>query len=451
MKIGLIGSGGREHALALQLARNSQRDSLYIYGSHHNPGIDRLAKQVTVGSMKDQDSILSYMLSNGVDLVVIGPEAPLISGVVDLLRSRGIPTLGPTRAQAALEGDKTFMRRLLERRIGWGSPLWKQATSLQEAEEFIHRIGPVAVKPLGLTGGKGVRLMGVHLKDAQAAIADAETWIRKEGSVLLEELLVGEEFSRMAFVSGGRVTPMPVAQDFKYAFDGDQGNMTGGMGSYTTLDGSLPFLRPEDLEQADRMLVEVVTALQAETGESYCGFLYGQFMATARGVRVIEFNVRLGDPEGINVMLLLESDVPQLFLSIAQGNMAASQVHFARKASVVKYLVPCDYPDNSPHPVIFQLVESPVEQAGLQLVTASVEGQGKSWRTLGSRTLALAGLGEEPGEVSQRIETYLLENEPPGLRHRCDVGDSRVIQAKVERMSRLRSGLRPSKIGGGLA
>ncbi len=440
MKIGLVGSGGREHALSRALARDRKRDALFVFGSHVNPGVEGLAQEICVGSLKDFGSVIDFFGARGVDLVVIGPEVPLTGGLVDELRARRIPAVGPTRLQARLEGDKAFMRDLLSRRVGWGSPRWKLVESPAAARQFIAEVGQVAVKPTGLTGGKGVRVMGVHLGSAEEAVEDAATWIRKDGSVLLEERLVGEEFSRMAYVADGKIAPMPVAQDFKYAFDGDTGNMTGGMGAYTAADGSLPFLSPTDLAQADLMLESVVQALEAETGQSYRGFLYGQFMATAGGVRVIEFNVRLGDPEGINAMTLACGDVPVLLAGLAQGHIDRDQAAFSPQAAVVKYLVPGDYPDNGPEPLHFHLDESRFEAAGVSVVYASVSRAGEAFQTLGSRTLALVGLGADPGEVSGRIEALLAENEPPALRHRMDVGDAEVIRRKVERMATLRAG-----------
>jgi phosphoribosylamine---glycine ligase len=365
-----------------------------------------------------------------------------MAGVVDALRRANMPAFGPTSKQARLEGDKSFMRDLLSRKVGWGSPQWRYVKDTASARAFIEQVGPVAVKPVGLTGGKGVRVMGVHLHSLEEAAADAATWIDRDGGVLLEERLIGEEFSRMRFVSGSRSTSMPVAQDFKYAYDGDQGGMTGGMGAYTMQDGSMPFLSPSDLEQADRLMDQVVQALEEETGEPYCGFLYGQFMAVRDGVRVIEFNARLGDPEAINVMALLEGGAAEILLGAAEGNLEPNNVSFAPQASVVKYLVPKSYPDSDPGPQQFYLDEARIESAGLSLVFASVRKDGHQWETLGSRSLALVGLGADAGAISETMEELLKEIEPSVLRHRRDVGASGVIQSRVERMRALRGGAR---------
>jgi phosphoribosylamine--glycine ligase len=446
MKIGLIGSGGREHAIANTLARNRERDSLYVFASHINPGIERLAENIAIGSVTDVVRILAYFEAVGVDFVIAGPEGPLMAGVVDALRGSGIPTVGPTREQARIEGDKAFMRDLIQRRIGWGIPAWRLVSDRQGASDFIAQVGEVAVKPVGLTGGKGVRVMGVHLDGVDETLDLVETWIENDGQVLLEERLVGEEFSRMVFVSDEKIVPMPLAQDFKYAYDGDTGGMTGGMGSYTMADGGMPFVEPTDLNQADRMIEETVKVLAAETGGAYRGFLYGQFMITADGIRLIEYNARLGDPEAINAMLLLQGDAAELLFQVAVGELDRDRVSFAPRSSLCKYLVPAGYPDDPGDPTSFFLDESKVKAAGFSIVFASVERDGAMYRTLGSRTLAIAGLGAESGtslgEINRRMEALLVEVETPGLRHRQDVGDADVIRGKVARMKRVRAGRR---------
>jgi phosphoribosylamine--glycine ligase len=438
MKVGLIGSGGREHALAKVLIQNNQRDQLFVFASTSNPGIERVSTQYKVGSLSDIDGILSFFESISIDAVIVGPEAPLIAGVVDALRQKGIPTVGPNQSQARLEGSKAFMRDLMQRRVGWGIPKWAYVRSESEARQFIDEVGQVVIKPVGLTGGKGVQVMGVHLHTIADVVAEAKTWIDADGGVLLEERLIGEEFSRMAFISDGVFAPLPVAQDFKYAYDGDTGGMTGGMGSYTMADGSMPFINSNDLDDADRLMREVVFALEEETGERYRGILYGQFMATKNGLCIIEFNVRFGDPESINELALLESDAPLLFEAIAKGNLANNPPVFAQKASLCKYLVPADYPGKKNDTTIFGLDEKMVNDAGFSVVFSSITSEGDKWRTLGSRTLAIVGLGDNPGEISERMEELLTTIEPTTLRHRKDVGSAITIQAKIERMAKIR-------------
>jgi len=438
MRIGLIGSGGREHAIAKALCKNSKRDSLFVYGNHINPGIQRIAKSCRAGDVRDSEQIIAFFSANDVELVVNGPEVPLIAGVSNRLRDAGYKVVGPTQAQARLEGDKVFMRDLLRRRVKKGSPRWMEVSDVDQARAFIDEIGEVAIKPIGLTGGKGVWVMGVHFTSMGDVMEKVASQLEQDGVLLLEERLIGEEFSRMAFVSGSTAAPMPVAQDFKYAYDGDKGGMTGGMGSYTMADGSMPFLTESNLSEADEILQLTVNAIEEETGEDYRGFLYGQFMATANGVRVIEFNVRLGDPEAINVMALLDMDVPFFFEEIADGVMKNKTISFMPKASLSKYLVPAAYPGQSKAHVEIAIDESEVEEAGFSVIYASVSENNGKIKTLGSRALAIVGLGDDTAQISAEMEALLAKIEPSSLRHRRDIGDERIIQSKIEHMNHLR-------------
>ena len=170
MKIGLIGSGGREHAIAKMVSKNRSRDSLYVYGSHLNPGIQQIAASSTVGDLCDCNQFETFLSANSVDFVIVGPETPLICGVSDGLRGKGFEVVGPSKALANLEGDKAFMRDLLRRRVGKGSPAWRKVSDISTAKDFILDVGQVAIKPLGLTGGKGVWVMGVHFHTIEDAL-----------------------------------------------------------------------------------------------------------------------------------------------------------------------------------------------------------------------------------------------------------------------------------------
>ena len=438
MRIGLIGSGGREHAIAKTLCKNPSRDSLFVYGSHLNPGIEKLAASSTTGSMQDVEKIKEYFIEKKVDLVVVGPEVPLIAGASDSLRAEGIKVVGPSKAQARLEGDKVFMRDLLRRYVKKGSPRWKEVKEIEEARAFIKKTGQIAVKPIGLTGGKGVSVMGVHFQTIDEALERVQVSLEQDGVVLLEERLIGEEFSRMAFVSDGKISPMPVAQDFKYAYDGDEGDMTGGMGAYTMSDGSMPFLTKDDLKEAGSILQMTVDAIEKETGAGYRGFLYGQFIATANGVRVIEFNVRLGDPEAINVMALLNVDAPEFLFALADGSLETEEIKFNPQASVCKYLVPAAYPQSGKEHILIDLDEATVNAAGLSVIFASIVQKEDHLETLGSRSLAVVGTGDDAGDISAKIEDLLDAIQPDTMRHRKDVGDAGIIQKKIQKMEILR-------------
>jgi phosphoribosylamine---glycine ligase len=439
MKVGLVGNGGREHAIARSLCKHADT-KLFVAAHGNNTGIIEIAMDYQQVDLNNLAAVTDFFTKAQVDVVVVGPEATLMMGIIDQLRQVEIPAVGPTKAQARLEGDKSFMRQLLHEQLGWGSPTWQTVTSLDEAKRFMDKVGRIVVKPLGLTGGKGVRVMGIQLDDRQDALEYIEIVFNIDQIVLLEACVIGEEFSRMAFVSDGVLATIPVLQDFKYAYDDDLGLMTGGMGAYSFADGKMPFLLREDYQQADQLLAEVIQALQDKTDQSYRGFLYGQFMASNKGIQLIEFNVRLGDPEALNLMAILASDAPDLFLDIASGQLTPDDVRFFPMASVSKYLVPNDYPEPVNHQPIFRLDEKAVEQAGLSLIHASVEKCGEDqWLALGSRTIGLVGLGDHPGDISDQIEAFLESHPIPELRHRQDVGDRRIIEQKIQHMKQVRN------------
>ena len=440
MNFGLVGSGGREHAIAAALCKQIERDHLFVFSNNINSEIERLSQGYQVGSLTDFETMITFFKESAVEFVVIGPELPLINGVVDALRESGIPAIGPNKIQAQIEGSKAFMRDLLENHVGWGSPKWRVVTDTADARSFINEIGEIVVKPIGLTGGKGVQVMGVHLNSMEETIDLIAHLIHADGKVLLEERLVGEEFSRIVFISDGLIVPMPVAQDFKYAYEGDTGKMTGGMGSYTMAGGSMPFLEDKDLKMADQLMKEVIAALEKKSGGPYRGFLYGQFMTTRNGVCVIEFNARLGDPEAINEMALLDCDAVQAFFHIANGNLKENEIKFSEQASLCKYLVPAGYPDEKQDHLLFSLDENRIREAGFDIRYSSVVKENGQWRTLGSRTIALVGIGDNPGNLSDRLEKVLGKVEPDVLRHRRDIGTTATLQKKVDRMNAIRSG-----------
>jgi phosphoribosylamine--glycine ligase len=281
-----------------------------------------------------------------------------------------------------------------------------------------------------------VRVLGTNLSNVEEALAYAQSLMNKDGRVLLEERLIGEEFSLMAFSDGQHLVPMPLAQDFKYVYDGDIGGMTGGMGAYTCADGLLPFVTPSEFQTAWELLQDVIAALEADTQEPYRGVIYGQFMLTAKGPLIVECNVRFGDPEAINVLAVLEDGLGKLLAQWVNGDL--DQVVFRPKATVSKYLVPPGYPESS-REVFFQLDLSQLEEQGVQVRFAALRPTDGGYYTASSRTFALLALADTPGEASRRIEEVITALPLNGLHHRRDVGDAEVLAAKVRRMEEIRA------------
>ena len=428
MKILVVGGGGREHAIVSSLARNQKTEIISAMGKR-NPGIDALAKKVLLCRETDVSRIVAFAKENRADYAFIGPEAPLEAGIVDALESSGISCVGPTRAAARLETDKAFCRQLMDQYDLAGRPMYRVFHSTKDAVDFIREYaGDLVVKPIGLTGGKGVRIMGEQV-DRAGAIDYVESL---NGEAVLEERLLGEEFTLQAFVDGTSLVPMPLVQDHKRAFEGDVGPNTGGMGSYTMPDHMLPFVSRRDYTAALDIMKSVVAVME-RTGNPYKGILYGQFMNTASGPKVIEFNARFGDPEAMNVLSLLISDLSEIVCRIADGNLGSYPVRFDSQASVCKYLVPEGYPD-SPHAGDTITVG---KNPRALLYYANVEQKDGSLATLTSRSLAYVGIGPTL-EDAERDAEEAASGVKGAVRYRRDIGTRELLGRRIAHMQELR-------------
>ncbi|MFA4859511.1 phosphoribosylamine--glycine ligase [Methanoregula sp.] len=428
MKVLVVGGGGREHAIAVALARNPETGIISVMAKQ-NPGIAALAQKTLLVKETDTARVVAFAKESGADCAFIGPEAPLEAGIVDALEEAGIPAVGPTRAAARLETDKGFCREMMNRHTIAGCPMYRIFHSNDDAVAFIQNYeDDVVVKPIGLTGGKGVRIMGEQV-DRAGAIA----YVRSlNGEAVIEERLLGEEFTLQAFVDGNHLVPMPLVQDHKRAYEGDTGPNTGGMGSYSLPDHMLPFVSRSDYNRALDIMKEVVAAM-SRTGQPYKGILYGQFMNTADGPKVIEFNARFGDPEAMNVLSLLSSDLTEIVCRIAEGSLSKSQVTFAPQATVCKYIVPEGYPDTPRAGETLTLGNS----SGALLYYANVEQKGDHLITQSSRTLAFVGIGDTLETAEQSAEKAAS-----GVRgrvfHRSDIGTRTLLDRRIAHMKELR-------------
>ncbi|HLC68300.1 MAG TPA: phosphoribosylamine--glycine ligase, partial [Candidatus Bilamarchaeaceae archaeon] len=333
---------------------------------------------------------------------------------------------------ARIEWDKTFMRRLLLKYNIPGQVRHVVARTDAQIREALQDFKEVVVKPVGLTGGKGVKVSGEHLPALRDAFSYAQTWMKKDGVVLVEEKLEGEEFTLQAFSDGAHITVMPPVQDHKRVGIGDTGGNTGGMGSYST-GKNLPFLVSSDLEEATRILGATVTAL-AKEGAPFRGVLYGQFMAVADGVRVIEFNARFGDPEAINVLALLEDSLSETFAQMAEGRLRPRR--FRTESTVVKYLVPNGYPEHPVKDQPLQVDENRLQELGVRGYYASVYENDHTIYCTSSRSMALLGEGTLE-EAQQKAEQGCQAVQGP-LFHRKDIGTAALIEKRVKHMRALR-------------
>jgi phosphoribosylamine--glycine ligase len=353
-------------------------------------------------------------------------------GLADEMARRGIPCVGPRLALARMEGDKTFLRDLASRHAPEANPRHRVCASRAEARLAIAEMGNVVVKPLGLTSGKGVRVMGTQLASTDEAETYAAEVIAKDARVLLEERLEGEEYSQMVFTDGVHVVPMPLVQDAKYAFEGDTGPMTGGMGAYSESDHRLPFVTQTASEQAVRITEKLLIGAQDELGVRYHGIVYGQFMLTHSGPVLVEVNVRLGDPEAINVMSTLQSDPAEVFAGMVCG--LQQEVHFAQKATVCKYLVPQAYPEPSQGDAWAHFDADILAQEGVEVIYAGARQDGAITRPTGSRFAAILAVRDDRMEAEAAVERAIARLESAGLRHRQDIATPELVDRRVQHM-----------------
>ncbi len=391
----LIGNGAREHAIGLALYRSGVE--LFAHMERANPGIASICKGFTLGRIADPNSL---RLSDDIDYAVVGPEAPLAAGVVDHLQHHGIPCVGPTQQLARIESSKSFARQLIDRAEPSANPRFYVVHDHDEMNRAIDELGvdSVVVKPDGLTGGKGVRLSGEHLKSREEIVAYADSLIRRDGQVVIEERLTGVEFTVQAFVSGTRLATMPLVRDYKRAYDNDTGPNTGSMGSYSREDHMLSYVTRADLERATTIMRRTIQQLREDTQTDYRGVLYGQFMQTENGIKVIEYNARFGDPEAINVLSIMKTSMDSVCQSIIDGDLKTAE--FDRLATVCVYLVPEGYPGDD------TVVDSPVfigDDIDAEVFMASVYEAEGVIRTTTSRSLALLARGNSVAEARDRV------------------------------------------------
>jgi len=439
-KVLLVGGGAREHAMARALAEGGAE--LYSVMKNRNPGIRRLSKDVLAASETDIEKVTMYARLRGVELACVGPEAPLEAGLVDALEKEGVRCAAPTGAAARLETSKEFMRALMARRGIPGRIEHWVFSDIAEVKRFISGYDKgVAVKPVGLTGGKGVKISGDQLLSKDEVVRYAAEVLEKkvggQSSLILEERAEGEEFTLQAFSDGKRVSPMPAVQDHKRAWEGDSGPNTGGMGSYSQQDHLLPFLRRQEYEEGVQVIQRTVDALAAE-GTPFKGPIYGQFMLTREGPKVIEFNARFGDPEAMNVLSLLEGDFLEICNDMADGSLGGESAAFGRLATVCKYVVPVGYGVSSRVGSEITVDEKGVESEGARLYFAAVNEKGPGTvLTTTSRALGVVGVAQDIEAAERRCEAALSHlGGDFFVRH--DIGRPEAIKKKMERMERIR-------------
>ncbi|MET3468841.1 phosphoribosylamine--glycine ligase [Microbacterium sp. NPDC006705] len=417
MKILVLGSGAREHAIILALAaEGAGHDLLAAPG---NAGIARDAEIVPGLDQNDPVAVTEFAGSANVDLVIVGPEAPLIAGVADALRERGIPVFGPGKVAAQLEGSKAFAKRVMDEA---GVPTGRavRARSRAEVEAALDELGaPHVVKADGLAAGKGV----IVTDDRDAALAHADTYLAS-GPVLIEEFLAGPEVSLFFVSDGDTVRALSPAQDYKRAYDGDAGPNTGGMGAYSPL----PWLadrfgsEAEFVAEVTRDVAEPVIRHLDTEGTPFIGLLYAGLILTESGIKVIEFNARFGDPETQVVLARLTSPLSELLMAAASGRLESEpEPTFSGDAAVTVVLASEGYPENPVTGRALTGLDAAASVEGVHLAHAATAETVDGLVATGGRVLNVVARGTDFAEARDRAYRALSEISLDGSHHRTDI------------------------------
>ncbi|MEN4901996.1 phosphoribosylamine--glycine ligase [Luteimonas sp. TWI1437] len=419
-KVLVIGSGGREHALAWKLAQSPQVGEVLVAPGNAGTAREAGCRNVDVAAT-DLDALLALARDEGVAFTVVGPEAPLVAGVVDRLRAAGLRIFGPTAAAAQLEGSKAFAKDFLARH-GIPTAAYAVFTDADTAIEYVRQHGaPIVVKADGLAAGKGV-IVAATLDEAEAAIHDmlsGNAFGSAGARVVIEEFLDGEEASFISMVDGTTALPMATSQDHKRVGDGDTGPNTGGMGAYSPA----PVVTPEVHARIMREVVEPTVRGMAADGATFTGFLYAGLMIDAAGApKVIEFNVRFGDPETQPVMMRLTSDFAALIEAAIDGALAGVQAQWDPRPALGVVMAAEHYPDTPRTGDAINTWDTPplpdtkVFHAGTRL---DAHGQAV---TAGGRVLCVVALGDSVADAQHRAYGEIAGISWPGEFHRKDIG-----------------------------
>ncbi|MFQ5863592.1 MAG: phosphoribosylamine--glycine ligase [Candidatus Brocadiales bacterium] len=426
MKVLIIGSGGREHALAWKIAQSPRVDKLYC--APGNAGIAQLADCIDIEA-DNIESLCNLALKERIDLTVVGPEKPLVVGIVDRFQSNGLKIFGPTRKAAALEGSKVFSKTVM-RKYGIPTAEFRSFSSLDHARRYISSLSrPPVIKADGLAGGKG----SIVCKTREEALDTAERIIKGKifggagGKIVVEEFLEGEEVSILAFTDGSTIVPLEAAQDHKALYDGDKGPNTGGMGAYSPV----PIITEELHYTIEKdILVPTIHAMNKE-GRPYKGLLYVGLMLTAVGPKVLEYNVRFGDPETQPLFMRLKGDLLPMLLAVAKGRVETVDFEWDPRSAICVVMASGGYPEKYEKGEVINGLDS---LSGLDDVVVFHAGTARRQGNIvtnGGRVLGVTAIGEDIRDAQGKAYDAVAKIGFKGAYYRKDIGAKAVRPARI--------------------
>ena len=410
MKVLVVGSGGRCHAIVEALSKSPQVDKIFC--APGNAGIAALAECVAIKETQ-VDALCDFAKSNGIELTVVGPEVALEAGIADTFKQNGLRIFGPTKAAAQIETSKQFAKDLMKK-YDVPTAAYETFEDFDAALAYVKNGSlPTVLKYDGLAAGKGV-VIAETMEQAEEALRDMLLDSKfGKGKVVIEEYLEGPEFSLLCFVNGHDVYPMPVSQDHKRAYDGDKGPNTGGMGAYT----ELPFITDEDLDYAMQNIMRRTASAMVEEGCTFCGVLYGGLMKTKQGIKVIEFNARFGDPETEVILPRIKSDICQVFCDVADGKQPTIEWNDFATLGIV--LASKGYPGSYEKGFVIEGTED-VDGSIYHMGTALKDGK---YVTSGGRVMIVVCQAPTLREAQQKAAAEVAKIKCDNLFHRNDIGD----------------------------
>lgn len=419
MRVLVVGSGGREHAICWKLRQSRLVSDVFC--APGNGGISDIATCVNI-SVGDFPRLAQFVEKEQIDYTIVGPEQPLIDGIVDFFEERGLAIFGPNRRAAQVEGSKAFAKQLMEK-YGIPTSAYRSFADYDSALEYVRQVGaPIVIKADGLAAGKGVTVAQT-LQEAETALAHImrdRAFGTAGDEVVVEECLQGEELSLMAFVAGRSVLPMVVAQDHKPVFDGDKGPNTGGMGAYSPV----PHMPEEIVEQAIRDILQPMADAMEMEGLGFRGVLYAGLMITESGPKVIEFNTRFGDPETQVVLPRLKSDLLDVLQATSLAKLDQVTLHWDDRAALCVVLASGGYPGSYETGL-------PIEGTIADGTNAIAFHAGTCMKeqrlvTNGGRVLSVTGMGSDLTEARDEAYSALQQINFSNMHYRCDIGDKAI-------------------------
>mgnify|MGYP001290804963 FL=1 len=417
MQVLVIGNGGREHALVWKIKQSPKVKAIFC--APGNAGTSEIAENVPIAA-DDIEGLLQFALNKGIELTIVGPEQPLVMGIVDQFNEKGLRIFGPNAHAAELEGSKSFSKNIMNK-YGLPTAEYKNFTSSEEAEEYVNdKSCPLVVKADGLAAGKGVLLC----RTTEEALIAVNTIMKNRSfgsagdQIVIEEFLEGQEISVLAFSDGKTVLLMDSAQDHKAAFDGDTGPNTGGMGAYSPAP---VFTEVMQQKVRDKIMLPMVRAMKQE-GRPYKGILYAGLMLTKTGPQILEFNARFGDPETQPLLVRMDSDIIPIFEACIDGTLDQCQLNWKNKSSVCVVMAAAGYPNSYEKGKFISGLENANSIQEVVVFHAGTKKQDGKIVTNGGRVLGVTATGENTSSAIERAYEAVNQIKWEGIHYRKDIG-----------------------------